>query len=156
TLHERIGGALEMLFAGRLDDNANELAHHYQHSGNAPKAIEYLRRAADQARARAAYPQAGEQLETTLELVPTIPQADRGYSELILRLGLHTALRGTIGYAQASLVQNARRARELSLQLGPEQEFKGFGEPRDQSQSAKSPLNPVELTLRMLWSVSFN
>jgi tetratricopeptide (TPR) repeat protein len=155
-LHERIGAALEMLFAGRLDDKANELAHHYQHSGNAPKAIEYLRCAANQARERAAYPRAVEQLETALQLVQSLPPTDRAYSELVIRLWMHTALRGTTGYAEASLARNARRARELSLQLGPDVEFEGFGGPRDQSRTATTPLSPAELTLRMLWSVTFN
>jgi hypothetical protein len=57
-IHERIGAALETLYADRLDDRLSELAHHYPNSGNASKAIEYLLRAAYQARQRAAYPRA--------------------------------------------------------------------------------------------------
>src|SRR5271156_1515930 len=41
-LHERTAAALEAMFAATLDDHLAELADHYNHSANAPKAIEYL------------------------------------------------------------------------------------------------------------------
>ena len=49
TIHERTATALEEMFAATLDDHVADLAHHYSRSANAPKAIEYLRRAAEQA-----------------------------------------------------------------------------------------------------------
>src|SRR5581483_11686863 len=54
-LHERTASALEELFAGRLDEQVDALAHHYSRSGNAAKAVGFLRRAAEQARTRSAY-----------------------------------------------------------------------------------------------------
>jgi predicted ATPase len=53
-LHERAGAALESLCAIQLDDHLNELAHHYERSGNTQKAIEYLQRAGQQAMQRSA------------------------------------------------------------------------------------------------------
>src|SRR5260370_1125034 len=44
-LHERAGQAMEGLFTDRLEDHVAELAHHYDRSGNARKAVEYLERA---------------------------------------------------------------------------------------------------------------
>jgi predicted ATPase len=44
-LHEGTGHALESMFAGQLDDHLGQLAHHYSHSDNLDKAIEYLGRA---------------------------------------------------------------------------------------------------------------
>jgi predicted ATPase len=44
-LHERAGQAIEALFSDRLEDHLSELAHHYDRSGNARKAVEYLGRA---------------------------------------------------------------------------------------------------------------
>ncbi len=41
-LHERAGQALESIFADQLDDHLSQLAHHYSHSDNTDKAIEYL------------------------------------------------------------------------------------------------------------------
>ena len=48
-LHERITRAMESLFADWLDDYLKDLAHHYRRSNNTVKAIEYLRRAGEQA-----------------------------------------------------------------------------------------------------------
>ena len=44
-LHEQTGQTLEILFASKLDDHLTQLAHHYSHSANAAKAVEYLGRA---------------------------------------------------------------------------------------------------------------
>ena len=44
-LHERVGQALESMFAERLDDHLVELARHYSRSDNVIKAVEYLGRA---------------------------------------------------------------------------------------------------------------
>jgi predicted ATPase len=38
-LHERAGKAIELLYAGRLEDHLSELAHHYDRSGNLGKAV---------------------------------------------------------------------------------------------------------------------
>jgi predicted ATPase len=53
-LHERAGVALESMFAGQLDDHLEELARHYSRTDNVRKAIEYLRRAGEQAIQRTA------------------------------------------------------------------------------------------------------
>src|SRR5208282_4563874 len=47
-LHERIGGAIETLYAASIDDHVVELAHHYRRAGNSAKAIDYLLLAAEQ------------------------------------------------------------------------------------------------------------
>ena len=41
-LHERVGAAIEALYAERLDDHLEELARHYGRGGNADKAVDYL------------------------------------------------------------------------------------------------------------------
>jgi predicted ATPase len=43
-LHERAGAALESMFAEQMDDHLGDLAHHYSHSDNVSKAVEYLGR----------------------------------------------------------------------------------------------------------------
>src|SRR3982074_574927 len=53
-LHERAGQALESIFAAQLDDHLTQLAHHYSHSDNIEKAVEYLGRAGPQAMQRSA------------------------------------------------------------------------------------------------------
>src|SRR5262249_204096 len=48
-LHERTAQAIEALYAAHLEEHASALAHHYQHSGNRDRAVEYLYRAGRQA-----------------------------------------------------------------------------------------------------------
>jgi class 3 adenylate cyclase/uncharacterized protein YcbX len=48
ALHERIGGALEALYASSLDDHLVELAHHYGRSANFDAAVQYLTHAGKQ------------------------------------------------------------------------------------------------------------
>src|SRR6266852_4474144 len=57
-LHERAAASMESLYSERLDDHLNELAHHYELSGNTRKALEYLKRAAQQAVGRSAHMEA--------------------------------------------------------------------------------------------------
>ena len=57
-LHERIGVALETLYASSLDDHLAELAHHYSRGNNPAKAVDYLGRAARQAVSRSAFNEA--------------------------------------------------------------------------------------------------
>ncbi|WP_420819688.1 ATP-binding protein, partial [Pandoraea terrae] len=54
ALHERTAQAIETLFQSRLNDYCSELAHHYSHSGNLPKAVNYLHCAGRQALQRSA------------------------------------------------------------------------------------------------------
>jgi predicted ATPase len=154
-LHERIGAALETLYADRLDDRLNELAHHYRKSGNASKAIKYLLRAAYQARQRAAYLRAIEQLEAALGLVRSLLPAERDCSELSIRVELYKALRGTRGYAERSMTDHVKRARELCTRLGPSAEFDGLTEGYGESPPRRVALL-VASTLSELWGVSFN
>ena len=57
-LDERIGVALETLYASSLDDHLAELAHHYSRGNNPAKAVDYLGRAARQAVSRSAFNEA--------------------------------------------------------------------------------------------------
>src|SRR5262249_44855408 len=58
SLHERVALAIEELAANSLDDHLTDLAHHYGHSGNRMKAVNYLTRAGVQILQRSAYPEA--------------------------------------------------------------------------------------------------
>jgi len=48
ALHERIGAALEALYASSIDDHLVELAHHYGRSANVDAAVQYLTSAGKQ------------------------------------------------------------------------------------------------------------
>lgn len=64
-LHERVGAAIESLFAGSLDDHAAELAHYFAQNGNSRKAVQYFMQAGKQALERAAFAESHAQLAGT-------------------------------------------------------------------------------------------
>ena len=109
--------ASESLFAKSLADHYDDLAHHYGRSGNAPKAVSYLRLAAQQAMNRSAFPQAEGQLAAAVELLQTLPDdAERTRTELALLVS-RARCRTYIGSSSAT-VEILESARELSEKGG--------------------------------------
>ena len=117
-VHERAAQAIESLFATSLPDYYTDLARHYEHSGNAPKAVDYLRLAAQQTINRTAYVEAGGQLTAALELLRSQPDdRERDRSEIAIRFSLAICL--GIGAGDLGASTNVlERARELSEKLG--------------------------------------
>jgi predicted ATPase len=92
-LHERTGAAIESLYADRLDDHVNELAHHYERSTNIEKAVEYLSMAGRRASQRAAHLEAIGNLSSGLELLMKLPETpERDRQELALQSALGPSL----------------------------------------------------------------
>jgi tetratricopeptide (TPR) repeat protein len=81
-LHQRVGERLEELFSEHESEVAAELAGHFEQSGDWPRAVKYLRLAADTAGRRFAPRQAVEILEHALDLVKKLPEAKRTVSEV--------------------------------------------------------------------------
>jgi predicted ATPase len=114
-LHERIAAAVEQLYANSIDDHLDELAHHYNRSGNVPKALEYYERAGLQAVQRSAYAEAMRGLTTALELLQRMPQnAERDQRELALQTSLGPVLMATKGWAAPETERVYLRAQELA------------------------------------------
>ena len=119
SLHERIGAALESIYADSLDDHIAELANHYARSGNAGKAADYSLRAVEQCVERVSYAEAAAQFETGLEQLRKLPDDDRRAElELDLRLSVSVALRAIKGWSSSELEQSSARAVELSQRPG--------------------------------------
>jgi tetratricopeptide (TPR) repeat protein len=120
-LHERIAGAIESLFDERLADHLKDLAHHYRRSNNTVKAVEYLRRAGEQAAVRAFYEEAIEHLNGALELLEKLDSGKlRDTHELAVRTALMVPLiPGRSLSADGRL--NAERLRELCEAAGDTQ-----------------------------------
>jgi adenylate cyclase len=119
VLHERIGSALESLYANSLDDHLVELAYHYSLSSNAEKAVEYCRRACEQSSDRASYAEAVGHFETGLARLQELPDDDgRAELELDLRNAVGTALFTLKGYSSPEGERSAARALELSRRPG--------------------------------------
>jgi DNA-binding winged helix-turn-helix (wHTH) protein len=80
-LHRRVGERLETLFADRLSEMAPELADHFEKTADWPRAIKYLRLAADRAVGRYAHREATVLLRQALELARQLPHAARMLTE---------------------------------------------------------------------------
>ncbi|WP_454743014.1 adenylate/guanylate cyclase domain-containing protein [Cupriavidus necator] len=119
ALHERTAQAIETLFPGRLKDYCSELAHHYSKSGNAPKAIEYLHLAGQQALQRSAQLEAIRHLSAALELLKSMPDTpERAHEELTLLLTLGPAWMAARGYGAPAVEETYTRALALCDQGG--------------------------------------
>src|SRR5713226_4319484 len=118
-LHERAGQALESMFVEQLDDHLGDLAHHYSHSDNAAKAVEYLGRAGQQALQRSVYAEALSSLSAALDLLKRLPDSpERSQRELLLQLAVGPALIAVKGRAAPEAERAYTRARELCERLG--------------------------------------
>jgi predicted ATPase len=123
-LHERAGKALESIFVDQLDDHLSELAHHYSHSDNLDKAVEYLGRAGQQALQRSAHDDAISGLNAAIDLLQTLPDSpERLQRELPLQLALGSVLSAIKGWSAPEVERAYLRARELCERLGDRPEF---------------------------------
>jgi predicted ATPase len=119
VLHERTAQAIEKLYPTRLEDHCGELAHHFRHGGNNPKAVSYLRVAAQQAVQRSAHKEAVGHLTMGLSLLETLPEGpDRIQQELAIQVALGPPLALTKGYAAPEVGRARLRAQELCEQIG--------------------------------------
>jgi predicted ATPase len=113
VVHERVARAIEDLYEKRIEEHVAELAHHYRHTGNIEKAVQYLRRAAEYAAARSAMSEAEAQLRDAIGLsaaLPSSPERD------LLELDLQRMLSGLLtsrSFGAAEKEDPLRRAREL-------------------------------------------
>ena len=113
VVHERVAQAIEELCEGRIEEHVAELAHHYRHTRNIEKAVQYLRRAAEHAAGRSAMSEAEAQLRDAIALstaLPSSPERD------LLELDLQRMLSGLLtsrSFGAAEREEPLRRASEL-------------------------------------------
>jgi tetratricopeptide (TPR) repeat protein len=118
TLHEHVAEAIAAIFEGRLEEHLSELAHHYSHSRNTRKAIEYSQLAGERAVQLTANAEAIRHLTTALKLLETLPEGpERIEQELALQMTLAVPLLATKGYPAPEVENTYARARELCLRI---------------------------------------
>ncbi len=123
-LHERAAQAIETLFASQLENHLSELAHHYSRSANAPKAVEYLQRASEQAIERSANAEAIAQLKTALDLLKALPEGQaRARRETAFQLALGGVLAVAASPGNPEVEYAFSRARELSVQMNDDSQL---------------------------------
>jgi class 3 adenylate cyclase/tetratricopeptide (TPR) repeat protein len=119
ALHGAIVDAIERLYAGRLAEHVEVLAHHAARGGIPDKAVPYLREAGARAAAHSADREAVEFFERALALVTELPASDETASEeLDVRIALGPPLIGVKGTTDPVVEANYRRALELVDRLG--------------------------------------
>jgi DNA-binding SARP family transcriptional activator len=109
-LHRRIAQAMELLFAGRLDEVSASLAVHLDRGGQPARAVPFLERAAAVATRVSANEEAIRCLTYALSLLEALPAArERDERELSIRSSLSVALNSARGYASLEVEQNLDR-----------------------------------------------
>lgn len=119
AIHERAAEGIETIFSTQIEDHVDELATHYSHGGNVPKAIDFLGRAAARARARSAYEEAVRHLDAAIDLLMTLPDSrERARREVGLRVAYGQALVTIRGFNDPQIDELVKRTGELARQLG--------------------------------------
>jgi class 3 adenylate cyclase/tetratricopeptide (TPR) repeat protein len=120
ALHARIVEAMEGLYADRLTDQVERLAHHAMRSELWDKALAYCRQAGGRATARSAYREAVAYCEQALAALAHLPECHETLAQAIdLRFDLHNALQPLD--EQARLFEHLRAAEPLAERLGDPQ-----------------------------------
>src|SRR5499426_4132549 len=118
-LHARVRAGIEEVYADRLVDHVESLAHHALEGGDRARAMRYLLQAGQKAHARAALDAAARHLGAGLELLRGAgPDIDRGPLELGFQLELGEVLRASKGSGADETAQAFARAVELCYEVG--------------------------------------
>jgi DNA-binding SARP family transcriptional activator/predicted ATPase len=128
ALHARIAESMETLYADRLGDQVERLAHHAALGRLGEKAVRYLHQAGVKAFANSAHADALQYFTRALDGLGTLgPGAPHDRDELALRLALGPVLQATSGFASPEVEENYTRARHLADEVGaPVQRFQAL------------------------------
>jgi predicted ATPase len=117
--HEKIGLAIEDIYAERVEEFYEMLAYHFERAGAPEKAVKYLHLAGQRAVRLLANEEAIAHFNRALELLHALPEGgERDAQELALQLGLFAPLLATRGWAPPELGRACSRALELCRQMG--------------------------------------
>ncbi len=115
--HDKAGDAIEALYAERLDDFYEMLAHHYTNAENWQKAWHYLKLSGEKAASVFSSQEAANLLTQALHALGRLPPSDdnkRAEIDIRGQLDIHLSF---LGYTEGSLENLAQKAR-LSKELG--------------------------------------
>ena len=118
-LHARVADILERRFPETAETQPELLAHHCEQAGLVHQAVEYQRKAGEQAFARSATAEAISQFRKGLSLLEVLPDdGERRRQELDLQVALGSGLRATKGSAAPETGRTHARALALCRQVG--------------------------------------
>ncbi len=115
-IHARVVGAIEALYADRLNEQTERLAHHAVRGELREKAVHYLRQAGSKAAARSALGDARTRFEQALAALNTLPECRETLEQAFeVRLELRTVLR-QLGEGEQMLA-HLRKAENIATEL---------------------------------------
>lgn len=127
SLHRRIAHAMEAVYAARLAEQVERLAHHYTEAGLAARAVGYWRQAGQRAIERSANVEAVGHLTKGIEVLETLPETpERDRQELGLLTNLGAVQIATEGPGTAKVERAYERARELRARFEDSPEHYDF------------------------------
>ena len=118
-LHQRMGESLEQAFSARTGQIAVELALHFEHGGDYPKAMQYLWQAGETSMRRYAPQEAVRHYSKSLELLALTPDTpERAQQELMFLITVGAPMITAKSAIAPEVEQTYARARELCQQMG--------------------------------------
>lgn len=122
ALHRAAVDAIERIYADRLAEQIERLAHHAANAPASEKAVRYLREAGSKSVGRSANREALAYLERALSILDALPLAENDLGErLKILMALGQALIGLKGAQAREVEANYRAALELIDRLGAEE-----------------------------------
>ena len=119
VLHARIVEAIEKLYADRLIEQVERLAHHSVRAELWEKTVEYLHQAGKKAAVRSATQEAIAYFEQALEALEHLPESRQRIEKAIdIRVDLGPVLIATKGFQAPDVEENYSRAHALCEQFG--------------------------------------
>jgi len=124
-IHERIGRAIEELYAGRLEEFYEMLAHHYSRGENLEKAYQYLKLSGDKAVRSYSLWEAFRFYEEAIKVLNKLPETEENKRRGIeVRLSMAMPMMALV-YPEDSL-EILQEGERLSKELGDERSLANF------------------------------
>lgn len=118
VLHKRIGDVLREKFPAVAETEPEVLAHHFTEAGLSEVALEWWRKAGQQALKRSAYSEAIAHLGKAIAIADELPDEPRRMiSRLHLQIAYGRALRGSLGHSAPETVAAWTRARQFASDI---------------------------------------
>ena len=124
-IHEKIGKAIETLFADRLEEFYEMLAHHYSRSKNLEKAYQYLKLSGDKASRHYSNWEALYFLREAIGILNKLPDTEENKRRMIEVFLLMEGPMKILAYPEDSL-QLLHNGERLSIELGDERSLAIF------------------------------